>query len=172
MEPQITTTRTALKYGLIFGVVYIIYTTIIYVTGQAANALLGWISFAISIVAMVLAMRAFRTENAGFMSYSQGLGIGTMTSAVSGFISATYSAIYKAFIDPDLRQQILDTTRAKLENDGTDEAQIDQIMAWTEKLSSPGLGFGLAVIGATIAGFIISLVVSAIMKKEKPFELE
>jgi Protein of unknown function (DUF4199) len=171
-QPTTTTTRTALKYGLIFGVVYMIYTTILYTTGQAANSALGWVSFAISIVGMVLAMREFRAENGGFMSYSQGLGIGTMMSAVSGFISGTYSFIYNEFIDPSLRQQILDKVRTDMEDKGMDDAQIDQAMAMSEKFSTPGISFALAIVAAIIIGFIISLVVSAIMKKEKPFELE
>ncbi|TAE93326.1 MAG: DUF4199 domain-containing protein [Runella slithyformis] len=167
-----TTTRTALKYGLIFGVVYMVYTTILYTTGQAANSALAWVSFLISAVGMVLAMKEFRTENGGFMTYGQGLGIGTMVSAVSGFIWATYSTIYNQFIDTTLRQQILDKMRSDFEEKGMEDAQIDSMIEMTEKMSSPGMSFISVVISAIIMGFIISLVVSAIMKKEKPFELD
>lgn len=171
-QPTTTTARTALKYGLIFGVVYMIYTTIIYVTGQAANTALGWFSFVISIAGMVLAMKEFRAESGGFMTYGQGLGIGTMMSAVSGFISAIYSFIYNEFIDTTLRQQILDKVRTNLEEKGMDDVQIDQAMAISEKFSGPTFSFLFPIIGGIVGGFLLSLVVSAIMKKEKPFELD
>lgn len=172
MEPQTTTTRTALKYGLIFGVVSIIYSTMLFVTGQVSSSWASWLIFAISITGMVLAMKAFRDENGGFMSYGQGLGIGTTLAVVSSFISTTYSLIYTQFIDTTINQQILDKTRTDMENRGMEDAQIDQAMAFSEKIMSPGLSFGVSIVAAAIFGFIISLVVSAIMKKEKPFELE
>ena len=172
METQTTTTRTALKFGLITGVAYIIYTTILYVTGQVANTYLGWLGLVISITGMVFAMKEFREDNGGFMSYSQGLGIGTMLSAISGFVAATYGYIYNEFIDTTLRQQILDKARTDMENKGMDDTQIDQALEMAQKFSSPGISFAFGIIGAIILGFLISLVVSAIMKKEKPFEIE
>ncbi|WP_428658290.1 DUF4199 domain-containing protein [Runella sp.] len=172
METQTTTARTALKFGLIAGVAYIIFTTILYVSGQAANSSLAWISVIIPITTMVLAMKEFRTSNGGFLSYGQGLGIGTLMSAISGFISATYSYIYNEFIDPTLRQQILDKVREDLENRGMDDAQIEQAVEMSQKFSTPGLTFVFGILGAIVIGFIIALIISAIMKKDKPFELE
>ena len=172
MKTETTTTRIALKFGLIVGVASMIYSTILYVTGQITNSPLLWLSAIISIVGMVLAMKEFREDNGGFMTYSQGLGIGTMMSAVSGFLAATYSYIYNEFIDPTLRQQIMDKVRTDLENKGMDDTQIDQAMAMSEKFSSPGLGFVFGLIGAIFVGFLISLIISGIMKKDKPFEIE
>jgi hypothetical protein len=117
-------------------------------------------------------MKEFRTLNGGFMSYGQGLGIGALLSGIAGFISATYSYIYNEFIDPTLRQQILDKTREDLENRGMDDAQIDAAMEISAKFSSPGMTFVFGIIGSIIIGFILALIISAIMKKDKPFELE
>ncbi|AXE17421.1 DUF4199 domain-containing protein [Runella rosea] len=172
MEQQTTTARTALKFGIISGVASIVFITILYVSGQAANSALAWLGAIITIAAMVLGMKEYRTLNGGFMTYGQGLGIGTLMSAVGGFISAVYSYIYNEFIDNTLRQQILDKVREDLENRGMDDAQVEQALAMSEKFSSPGITFALSIFGAILIGFIISLIVSAIMKKDKPFELE
>lgn len=172
MEQQPTTARTALKWGLISGVASMIFITILYVTGQAANSGLASAGIVITIVVMVLAMKEFRTANGGFMSYGQGLGIGALMAGISGFISSTYSYIYNEFIDTTLRQQILDKVRDDLENRGMDDAQVEQALEMTQKFSSPGLTFLFGIIGAIVIGFIISLIISAIMKKDKPFELE
>lgn len=172
MEPQTTTARTALKFGLISGVASIIFMTVLYVSGQAANSALAWLGSIITITVMVLAMKEFRTLNGGFMSYGQGLGIGTLMSGISGFLSAVYSYIYQEFIDTTLRQQILDKVREDLENRGMDDAQIEQAVEMTQKFSSPGITFAIGVIGSIFIGFIIALIISAIMKKDKPFEME
>jgi Protein of unknown function (DUF4199) len=168
MEQQpISTARVAIKWGLITGVASIIFSTILFVSGQAANSALSWLGILISVATMVYAMKEFRTENGGFMSYGQGLGVGTMMSAVGGFISTTYGYIYRTFIDPTLMQQMMDKVRSDLEEKGMSEDQIASTMAITEKFSSPGLGFVSGIIGAIVIGFIIALIVSAILKKDK-----
>ncbi|AEI50207.1 DUF4199 domain-containing protein [Runella slithyformis] len=172
METQTTTARTALKFGIISGVAGIIFMTVLYVSGQAANTGLAWLGTVITIIVMVLAMKEFRTLNGGFMSYGQGLGIGTLMAGISGFLSAVYSYIYQEFIDTTLRQQILDKVREDLENRGMDDAQIEQAVEMTQKFSSPGITFAIGVIGSIFIGFIIALIISAIMKKDKPFEME
>jgi Protein of unknown function (DUF4199) len=172
MEQQPTTARTALKWGLISGVASMIFITILYVTGQAANSALASAGIIITIVVMILAMKEFRTANGGYMTYGQGLGIGALMAGISGFVSSTYGYIYNEFIDPTLRQQILDKVRDDLENRGMDDAQVEQALEMTQKFSSPGLTFLFGIIGAIVIGFIVSLIISAIMKKDKPFELE
>ncbi|MCA0233262.1 MAG: DUF4199 domain-containing protein [Bacteroidetes bacterium] len=172
MEQQPTTARAALKWGAISGIGSMIFTTIMYVTGQVANGGLAWLGMTIPIAAMVMAMKEFRTQNGGFMSYGQGLGIGTLLSGIGGFLAGVYNYIYNEFVDPTLRQQILDKTREELENRGIDDAQIDATIEMSAKFSTPGITFALSIFMAILIGFIFSLIVSAIMKKDKPFDFE
>ena len=172
MEQQPTTARAALKWGAISGIGSMIFTTIMYVTGQVANGGLAWLGMIIPIAAMVMAMKEFRTQNGGFMSYGQGLGIGTLLSGIGGFLAGVYNYIYNEFVDPTLRQQILDKTREELENRGIDDAQIDATIEMSAKFSTPGITFALSIFMAILIGFIFSLIVSAIMKKDKPFDFE
>jgi Protein of unknown function (DUF4199) len=168
MEQQPTSTaRVAIKWGLITGVASVIFTTILFVSGQAANSALSWLGVLISVATMVYAMKEFRTENNGFMSYGQGLGVGTMMSAVGGFISTTYTYIYRTFIDPNIMQEIMDKVRQDLEARSMSEDQIESAMSMSEKFSSPGLGFVFGILGAIFVGFILSLIISAILKKDK-----
>ncbi|MEZ4904707.1 MAG: DUF4199 domain-containing protein [Spirosomataceae bacterium] len=173
MEQQPTTTaRTALKWGVITGIASIVFSTIIFVTGQFMNQALTSLGLIILIVTMVLAMKEYRTFNGGFMTYGQGLGIGALMAGISGFIGATFNYIYNEFIDTTIRQQILDKTREKFEEQGMDDAQIDAAIEMTAKFSSPGITFAIGIVFSIIFGFVIALVISAIMKKDKPFELE
>jgi hypothetical protein len=172
MEQQLTTARASLKWGLISGVASIVFLTVLYVTGQMTNQGISSLGLIIPIVAIVLAMKEFRTANGGFMTYGQGLGIGTLLTGISGFISGTYGYIYNEFIDSTIQQQILDKSREQLENRGMDDAQIEAAMEMTAKFTSPGITFDIGIIMSIIIGFVVSLIISAIMKKDKPFELE
>jgi Protein of unknown function (DUF4199) len=171
MEQQSTSTASiALKWGVVGGVASIIFTTILYVSGQATNTPLGLLGLIISATCIFLAMKEFRTENSGFMSYGQGLGVGTLLTAVSGFMSMIFNYIYTEFIDTTIRQQILDKMRSDMEGRGMDDIQIDQAMEMSQKFASPGFTFVFGIIGAIFIGFVISLIISAILKKNKPFE--
>ena len=168
MEENPSQALIALKWGAIGGVAYMIYTTLLYVTELYGNSTMGWVSFALAIVFIVLAMREYRTQNNGFMSYGEGLGVGTLVSAISGLLSATYGMIYTMFIDPTIPQKLQDKIQEQWEAQGLTDEQIEQaseMMKWTQ---SPGMTFLFGMISAIVGGLIISLIVAAILKKNKP----
>ena len=172
MNNQVSTARLALKWGVILGVALIIYSLILYLTDNVGNNKLGWISFIISIGGLVLAMRDYRTLNGGFMSYGEGLSIGTLTSGVSGLLSSLFSVFYTTVIDTGVMERMVDRTRDQLEESGLSDDQIDQQIKFVEMFQSPGLTFAFGVIGAVIFGFLLSLIIAAIMRLNKatPFE--
>ncbi|GAB3260534.1 hypothetical protein GCM10027347_24900 [Larkinella harenae] len=169
MEEKPSTARLALKWGLISGVIFMIYTTAINVTGQFTNTVLPWLSLGISIVIIVMAMREYRTLNGGFMSYGEGVGLGSLLSVVGALVSVTYNFIYMTFIDPTIRQQTLDKVREQLEDRGMSDEQIEQALEMSEKFQSPGLQFVFGILAAGFFGLIISLIVAAFIRRNKPF---
>ncbi len=168
MQEQPTVARVALKYGIITAVGSIIYNTILIIAEQNQNQALSSLGLIILVVGMVYAMREFKSGNDGFMSYGQGLGIGTLVSAISGLLGAAFMMFYTQFIDTNFTQRMLDNTRADMENRGMDDAQIDTAMGFTEKMMSPGIMFAVGVFASIVIGFIIALIVSAIMRRNKP----
>ncbi|QRR02205.1 DUF4199 domain-containing protein [Dyadobacter sandarakinus] len=168
MEEKVSTARIALKYGLLASVVIMIYTVIINVTGFSQNQLLTSLSTVFVIVAIVLGMKDFREQNKGYMSYGEGLGVGTLLTAVVGLLSSAFTLFYMQFIDPTLITQGLDKMRSDLEKRGLDDAQIDQTMEVSQRFMSPGIVFVSGVLLYVFMGLIISLIVAAIMRREKP----
>jgi len=170
MEERPSTARLALKWGVIWGVSSIVYMTIVYVTGQFTNNTLNWLSsilFAVTFVA--LAMREYRTLNSGFLNYGEGVSLGTLTSVVTGLISTTYNFIYTTFIDPTIREQIREQIRARAEEQGMSDAQINQTLEVSDMFQTPGITFFLGVLGAGLTGLIVSLIVAAFLRQNKPF---
>ena len=172
MNNQPTPARIALKWGLFLGVALIIYSLFLYLTDNVGNSKLGWVSFALSIVGLVLAMRDYRTLNGGFMTYGEGLTIGTLTAGVSGLLSSLFSVFYTTVVDAGVMTRMVEKTREQLEDSGVSDEQIDQQIKFVEMFQSPGLLFLFGVIGAIISGLLLSLIIAAIVRRNKanPFE--
>ena len=168
MEEKTSTARVALKYGVLGSVVIMVYSTILNVSGLAQNKVLSSLSFGLMLVAIVLAMKDFKEKNSGFMTYGEGLGLGSLTSAVMGLLTSAFTMFYIQFIDNTLLAQGLDKVREDMESRGMDDAQIDQAMELSQKFMSPGVVFVMGVFGYVVMGFIVSLIIAAIMRKEKP----
>lgn len=167
MENQTTTTRTALKWGVIIGVVNILYSTAIMVSGQIGNQLLSYFVYLIIAAGIYFAMSDFKKENQGYMSYGQGLGLGTLKCAIVGIISGFYSFAYMKFIDPTITEQMMKKAVEEMEKKGMPDDQIEQALEYTKMFMSPGFLFVFSVIGMLFIGFILSLIIAAILKKDK-----
>nr|WP_295927222.1 DUF4199 domain-containing protein [uncultured Dyadobacter sp.] len=168
MEEKTSTARVALKYGVLAAVVTIVYSTILYVAGLGQNRWLSSMSYIFMIVAIVWAMKDFREQNNGFISYGEGLGLGSLTAAVLGVLSSAFTLFYIQFIDNTLLAQGLDQVREDMERQGKDDAQIEQAIEISQKFMSPGIVFVTVILGYLVMGFIVSLIIAAIMRREKP----
>ncbi|OGX90683.1 DUF4199 domain-containing protein [Hymenobacter coccineus] len=165
----VTTTSAGLRYGLLTGLVSIIFTFILLATGQEGNGGLASIAFVILIVGIVLAHRAFKSANKGYMSYGQGLGIGVLVGGINGILTTVFNYVYRAFIDPDMAARTMDQMRAKLEAAGSmSEAQIEQVVNTSMKYSTGAIGLAIGIVGGFFVGLVFSLVIAAITKNAKP----
>jgi Protein of unknown function (DUF4199) len=164
----VTTTSVGVRYGLLTGLVSVIFSFLQLSLIDDPETPLRWLSLVILAVGIWLAHKQFKQLNNGFMSYGQGLGTGTILATVSGVIGGVFSYIYFTFIDPTYMQRVMDLTRSRMEEKGMDDAQVDQAMAMAEKFSGPMSTTIFAVLGALLIGFIISLVISAITKNPRP----
>ncbi len=159
----------AMRYGLISGVISIVYSLILNITDLAfTNKALSWVSFIILVAAIVLAMREFKRQNGGFMSYGQGLGIGTLVAVISSILGGIFMYIYVKFVDSGYMDKMRDMQVAELESKGMNDEQIDQAIAISDKMMTPEMMVVFAIIGGLVFGFILSLIISAIMKRNRP----
>ena len=168
MENQTTTTKVALKWGIIIGICSVVFSTLIMVLGMVANQAIGFIAYIIIGIGVFMAMSAYKKENNGFMSYGQGLGIGALMAAVSGLLSSAYSFVYMKFIDPSVMDQIFKKAEADMEKRGLSPEQIDHAMERSKGFVSPGAMFVWGVVGSIFLGFVFSVIIAAFVKKDKP----
>ncbi len=169
METTSTTTpstaRVALKAGVITGLAIVVYSVILNLVGVSQSSPLHYVSFLLLIGGLVYGMRDFKEQNGGYMSYGQGLGVGSLTSAVAGLLSTLFNTFYVKVVDPSLLQRTMDEQRVQMEDRGMSDAQIEQAISIAERMSSFSFLFGTLVV--LFIGFILSLVIAAIMKRDQ-----
>ncbi|WP_187264308.1 DUF4199 domain-containing protein [Pontibacter beigongshangensis] len=167
-EKQPTVASVAIKYGIAGGVIAVLYSAILMIFGESTNKWLGFLSYLILVGAIVIAMQQFKRENEGYMSYGQGLGLGTLVATIMGLLSGIFMVIYTTFIDPDHFATIMDQQRMELEERGMSDEQIDSALAIGESMSGPFTTLIMSIVGFALIGLLLSLVISAIMKKNRP----
>ena len=96
----VTTTSVGVRYGLLTGLVSVIFSFILFVT-HTDQSPVRWLGLIILVGGMVLAHNAYKQANGSFMNYSEGLGIGAFMSLISGTLSTAFSYVYMKFVDPD-----------------------------------------------------------------------
>jgi hypothetical protein len=155
----------ALKAGLITGLAMTVYSTVLNLAGLPQTSPLHYVTFLLLVGGLVYGMRMFREQNGGYMTYGQGLGVGTLAAGVAGLLSSLVSTFYVKFVDPGLLKRTMDTQREQMEERGMSDAQIDQAMKIAESMS--GFSFLIATLSVVFLGFILSLIIAAFIKRER-----
>jgi len=168
LDERITVKGVSIKYGLYLGIILTIYSLALQVMGLAANEALGWVGYVVLIVLMVIAHKTFKNEGDGFMSYSQGLSIGTLIALVAALISTPVSYLYVKFFDSSFLQVIKDKQIEDMEQRGMTDAEIESTMEIASSFMTAEVIFPIAFIAFIFFGFIISLIVSAFTKNSNP----
>jgi hypothetical protein len=165
---KISTARVAIKWGLICGVLAILFSTILYISGLWESWYVGLVlSIVLYCTCIILSIKEFKTYNNGYMSYSEGLSIGTFVSGVGGILSIMFDYIYKLFIDPEFTTKQLEKAKETYEKFGLSEEQLEEAIAKAENAQMNGLNFIVSVLVYLFFGFLASLLIAGIYQKRK-----
>ena len=165
-----TVKSVSMKWGLILGVVSIALFIVYVLIDVIGESWVSWIGLIPLILVVVLAHKEFKDDGNGFMSYSQGLGIGTLVSLYSAIVSSAFNFIYVKFIDTEFTANLMEKIEMQWEEAGMTDQQMDAARGFTETMMSPVVGFFIGIVFAVFFGFIISLIISAITKNPDPAE--
>jgi Protein of unknown function (DUF4199) len=165
---KVSSARVALKWGLIYGIFSIVFTTVLYNTDLWKNWVFTTLISFISIFGVLyLAMKEFKLLSGGYMAFGEGFGLGTLTLAMGGMLSVVYDFCYKTYIDDSIITNQLEMAREQYESMGMAEEQIEASIEKAQYYSTSGLAFLLAFLFILFIGVIAALIMSAILKKEK-----
>ena len=175
MENQkVTAKKFVLNYGLILGIISVIFGVIMYVTNVYLDPSIMYtiIGFLILITVISLAIKAFKSENGGFLSLSEALKVGIGVAVIGGIIAALWSFVLMNYIEPDYMNQMMEVQREKMIEMQPDltEAQLDSAAEMSSKFSSPLIVMAFSLIGNLFFGLVISLIAGLIMKNKNPYD--
>lgn len=167
--PSVSIAAVGGRYGLLTGLISILISFGINALQLEQYPALRFLTTAVLIGGIVLAMRSFKEQNSGFIDYGQGVGIGMTVAGIVGVLSAMFVYVYTTFVDPEMMTRVMDKARADMEAKGTmSDAQIDQAMALSSKFTTGPFMVFFAVVGTLVIGLFISLIAAAIIKNPKP----
>ncbi len=166
---QPSTWSVGVKGGIYTGLIFVIFTLLMYITElealQKANTIFTLISL---IIGIWLTHKAFKEQGNGFMSYAQGLGLGTILGLISGALNGFVALLYLSFIDTAFMERQAEKVIIQLEEQGMSDAQIDQTMQFMEYTMNPFAIFFMSMFLSMFFAFLVSLIVSAFTKNTDP----
>lgn len=162
------------KWGLISALIGIVFQLIQQVTGVMSQsgtiiALYTVVSIGVSVAIYVMALREHREQElGGFMSFKRAFYLAFMIGMVSTVVVLIFNYIYMNFINPNAMEAQLEMTRGMMEKFGMPEDQLDAaIEKQRASLASP-MSMLTGLFGAGFVVAILSLIMGAVMKKERP----
>jgi hypothetical protein len=166
---------TALRYGLIAGLILIVFSVIFNMTGmmdysgQKSNILPNLCNWITMIGVLYMAIKHHRDEElGGYITLGRCVKLGAFMAIVIGAITGIFGILYFMVIDPGLPDQIFAQMEEGFAAQGMDENAAEMAMKWTKMMFKPIPLFFVSVIATLITMLIISLIVGAIMKKNPP----
>ncbi|GAC1395418.1 MAG: hypothetical protein NVSMB63_15570 [Sediminibacterium sp.] len=162
MEQKITPTWMK---GLVIGLIIIVFSLILYFTGQALNRSLSWISFCIIIGGLIWACNDYAKQMNGNVTFGNVFSYGFKTTAAIAVFVIIYTVVSLNFIYPELIDKTMEQARQEMQKKGnlTDE-QVQQGITMARKFFFP-FAIGGIIIMYAIVGAIGSLIGAAIAKK-------
>jgi len=127
-------------------------------TGQTIGMIGG---FAVSIVGLVLTMRAVRDSSPdGSLSYGRAVGTGALTSVFQGVIGGVLAYVYGTLINPAFHELVLENARQKVPAD-----KLHAVEGMLRFFASPLWFLIVMVFVVPIMGTVFSLIIAAFMKR-------
>lgn len=159
-----------MKYGLFTGLALTLYEAVRFTADIQGGVLFGLLDIAILAVGIAAAHRAYKGLAGGFMSYGTGLGLGSAASGVAGAIAGAYVFIYLRFINSEAFSEIYEQQRVAMQDKGASAQELEIMKQITEIVQSPPVMFISVFVSYLFTGFIFSLIIAAITKRDNPEE--
>lgn len=170
--------KVTMTYGIYLAGISIAISVFVWATsliehiGIFGSAFIGILQLALMAFLLVYYTKRYRdTMFNGKITFGQAFSFGVMLVVFSSLISSLYSYILNKYIDPDYMHRVMtmiqDKTYQMLSNSGMSQDQIEAQMIKIEEkgIPSPIETLVSSLEGGLIGGAIMSLISSAIVKK-------
>jgi uncharacterized membrane protein YhaH (DUF805 family) len=172
MEEKLTVSDTVKKWGLIYGIVGLIYMLL---STMLDFATMGMMVQVISFLVLVgiastiyfLACKEYRDSNEGQISFGRAFGIIALVAVIGGVIRAIGIYAYIKFIDTGYMARVQEAQEEMRSRFGAPEVDTDDLPAFVKFFQTEEF-LGIATFfNVMIGALIIGLIVAAMVQKKE-----
>lgn len=179
MENKKSLISSTLTSGVIFGIILILYSLIIYIFNinlfGGGKMMINFLVTLVIIIAclVVFGKKAREEVYGGVATYGNMLVIGMLITLFAAIVAAIYNILLNTVIDPDYQEAMfnkgIDFTREMMEKRNVPEDTIEQAIDRAMEKGIPSVIKSTiqSLISTFIFGFIVSLITSGILKKDE-----
>lgn len=167
------------KYGIIYGLIFIIYTLLVYITGPENLVSLwqGIVYFIITIGLFFFSAWRFKKEYPEEATFFKIFPANFLVFVNSGLITLLFNILFYHVIVPELPGYITDLTiektRSMMERFGAPEDEIEKAIKRVEENTDFSIvGMSKSYLWGWIFGAIIALITAAVFRKKENREDE
>ena len=166
-EKKRTPSMNALTYGIIAGVVMIVYSLLLFIANLYMNNWLRYVGYILLIAIMAWGTLDYRKKYMnGFMTYGQAFNSCFMIGLYAAIIGTIYTFLFVSYIHPGLQNEILEQTRAQMASKpGMTDEMVDKAMSYTEKFTTPAMMTIFSLIFNIFWSAVIGLLLGIFLKK-------
>lgn len=158
---------TSTNKGIIIGLILVALSVIstLFVTDVEQQQRYSWVSYLIMIGCTVWACISYAKDMDGNVTFGNVFSHGFKTTSVFTIILVLYTALSLTVIFPEMKDKMLEFSRAQMEKDGKlSSADIDRAVSMTSKFFIPFAIAGMLIF-SLIIGAIGSLIGAGVAKK-------
>ncbi|WP_127137782.1 DUF4199 domain-containing protein [Flagellimonas oceanensis] len=168
-EQQPKTGKFALNYGLILGLISVVFGVMLYTQKMHYERNTGIIVISIVIMAAIIfvGVNAFKKANGGYLSISEALKVAVGIAVIGAVISLAYQFVLTNYIEPDFMDKAIEMAKpeAMAQNPNMTEEQWEQGVEMQKSFA--WLQYPIGLIINCVLGLILGLVTGLILKKSK-----
>jgi hypothetical protein len=163
LQPLVQTHKT---YGLITGLILVIFSVVIYIANLEQAAWNQWVVYGLFLGGLIMNAIAFSKANSGIITFGQIFSSGFKATAIISLLVAFW-ALISIYIFPELKERYIEIGRQKMEQIGKFSAEeIEAALESTRKRFVIIRVMG-DLFGYLIMGLIFSLIAAAVAPKNK-----
>ena len=167
---------TKVKWGLITGAVYIIFSLINNLLGlmdEGGFTLPALLSntalFAVTFFTIFSGIKETKEQKlGGYLTFGQGFRSGMGIALIAALIVFAFTLIYLYLIDPGTIDKVMEMTEETWEKQGMPEEQREVSRKYMAMFMTPWAFSLIAIVSCIFWGLIKSLIASSILKNEAP----
>ncbi|OCX52316.1 hypothetical protein BEL04_12635 [Mucilaginibacter sp. PPCGB 2223] len=137
------------------------------INAATLRGLTGLLTLVILGIGIYIGMQSIKTANSGNLTYGQAVFTGFIIAVVTGMITALVSVVYCTAVDPGYSAYMISESQKALLASGKSPADVTAATPALQQQWSTGGQVVQALVGQTICGVVIALVMGIFVKTKK-----